>query len=514
MGTVPWTVYAPTRRKEHWKLPDGLDWKTVEESVKRLQMRIAKAAKEGKHRKVTALQWLLAHSRLAKLLAVRRVTSNKGKNTPGIDGVVWKTSRQKMKAADGLKRRGYRAQPLRRVYIAKKSGKMRPLGIPTMHDRAMQALYALTLAPVAETLADPNSYGFRQGRSCADALVQCYITLAGKHCSQWILEADITSCFDEISHQWLMNNIPIDKRMLTAWLTAGYIDKGALYPTLRGTPQGGIISPLLMNMTLDGIETAAKESVPWYIPGTTSRCGVNVVRYADDFIITAKSKEMLEDCVVPAITSFLRQRGLTLSPEKTRITGIEQGFDFLGQNVRKYDGKFLTKPARKSIQGIQASLRQILDAHGGTDTWSMIRRLNQLIQGWCNYHRNACSAKTFKYIDTWLFWVIKQWLHRRHPNKGRRWLRKKYYRYARNNRWTFFCAGKDRHGKPEHRELVKAGRIGIIRHVKIRAEANPFDPVWTDYFADRKVKNRERNLDGRFAEESGWLYVNGRSKSA
>jgi RNA-directed DNA polymerase len=181
----------------------------MERSVKRLQMRIAKAAKEGKHRRVSALQWLLAHSRLAKLLAVRRVTSNKGRTTPGVDGVVWKTSRQKMAAVTQLRRRGYRALPLRRVYIPKKSGKVRPLGIPTMRDRAMQALYAFTLAPIAETRADPNSYGFRYGRYCADALAQCHVALSRSSCSPWILEADIKSCFDEISHQWLLKNIPI-----------------------------------------------------------------------------------------------------------------------------------------------------------------------------------------------------------------------------------------------------------------------------------------------------------------
>jgi RNA-directed DNA polymerase len=243
MGTVPWTVYAPTRRKEHWKPPDGLGWRTVNLKVKRLQMRIAKAAKLKKYRQMRSLQWILAHSFYAKLLAVRRVTSNKGKNTPGVDGVVWKTSRQKIEAVKLLYRRGYRALPLRRVYIPKKSGKLRPLGIPTMRDRAMQALYALILAPIAETWADPYSYGFRQGRCCADALRHCFDRFSREDSSQWILEADIASCFDEISHQWILENIPMDKRMLKQWLSAGFLDKGELYPTLKGTPQGGIITP-------------------------------------------------------------------------------------------------------------------------------------------------------------------------------------------------------------------------------------------------------------------------------
>lgn len=261
MRVVPWMTYAPARRKERW-IPKGIQWKQVQWKVKRLQMRIAKAAKHGSNRLMRSLQWLLAHSHFARLLAIRRVTSNNGKNTPGADGVVWKTSRQKTQAINQLYRRGYRAHPLRRVYIPKKSGKLRPLGIPTMLDRAMQALYALTLAPIAETLADPNSYGFREGRSCADAMRECFNCLSGKRSATWILEADIASCFDNINHQWLMENIPIDRKMLAQWLKAGYLEKGSLYPTLKGTPQGGIISPLLMNMTLDGLEKAARKSAP------------------------------------------------------------------------------------------------------------------------------------------------------------------------------------------------------------------------------------------------------------
>ena len=506
MGIVPWTIYAPTRRREHWKLPQGLTWKKVELRVKRLQMRIAKAARNRQYRTMRSLQWILAHSYYAKLLAVRRVTSNKGKNTPGVDGVVWRTSLQKMRAVNQLKRRGYKASPLRLVYITKKSGKLRPLGIPTMHDRAMQALYALALAPVAETGADRNSYGFRHGRCCADAHVQCYNALANIHSAEWILEADIKSCFDEISHQWILDTIPVDKKVLSSWLNAGYLDKRALYPTVRGTPQGGIISPLIMNMTLDGLEAAACKAAPWYVPGTKQRRGIQDIRYADDFIVTSKSREMLEQRVIPAIRSFLAERGLSMSAEKTGIVHIKQGFDFLGQTIRKYNGKFLITPSRQAVQGLQKAVRRILEAHRGGDVRSMIRRLNQTIRGWCNYHRHSCSSRIFDWVDTWLFWTIKRWLHRRHPNKGRHWLMKKYYRYAHGNCWTFFAAVKDIKGKKQYRDLIKAGRIHIIRHVKIRAEANPFDPDWTDYFEKRKKMSKSKNQDGRFVEEYGWLH--------
>ena len=225
----------------HWK---SIDWKTIEKNVKRLQKRIAKAVMGNEHRRAKALQWLLTHSYQAKLLAVRRVTSNRGKNTPGVDGVVWRTQREKLAAANKLHRRGYAPKPLRRIYIPKKDGRKRPLSIPTMHDRAMQALYKMALDPIAETTADPNSYGFRPYRRCADAIAQCFITLAKKRSPVWVLEGDIKACFDEISHQWILDNIPLDRQILKKWLSAGYIEEKTVYPTRKGTPQGGLCKAL------------------------------------------------------------------------------------------------------------------------------------------------------------------------------------------------------------------------------------------------------------------------------
>jgi RNA-directed DNA polymerase len=504
MGTVPWTVYAPTRRKHHWELPDGLSWKTVEWKVKRLQMRIAEAAKRGNFRTMRSLQWLLAHSRFAKLLAVRRVTSNKGKNTPGVDGVVWRTCRQKMRAVKTLNRRGYRALPLRRVYIPKKSGKLRPLGIPCMRDRAMQALYALTLAPVAETFADLNSYGFRYGRCCADALRQCFNMLSQSYGADWVLECDIKSCFDDISHQWILDNIPIDRKVLSQWLKAGFIDEGKLYPTLRGTPQGGVISPVIMNMTLDGLERVAKKSVPFSLKGTNRRNGVCVIRYADDFVITCKSRELLQQNVWPAVRSFLAERGLTLSEEKTRIVQVKQGFDFLGQHVRKYaNGRLFIKPSRTAVQGMQEAVRRILKAHRGDSAWSMIRHLNQSIRGWCNYQRCACSSRIFRWFDSWLFCEIKRWLHRRHPNKGRRWIMKRYYCRYNGQPWTFHAVQRNSSGKMESRYLMRASSTRIVRHIKVKGGANPYDSAWTEYYINRRHQRRMYNQDGRFVEEHG-----------
>lgn len=504
MEIVQKTIYAPTSQKPTWK-PDGIEWKTVEAKVKQLQVRIAKAAKLKKFRKTSSLQWILAHSYYGRLIAVKRVTSNKGKNTPGIDGVRWKTSRQKTNAVQSLYRRGYKALPLKRIYIPKKNNKMRPLGIPTMKDRAMQALYALTLAPVAETTGDPNSYGFRIGRSCADALQRCFMQLSQNQSPKWVLEADIAACFDNINHDWIMKNIPVDRKMLKTWLKAGFMEKGALYPTLKGTPQGGIISPLLMNMTLDGLENAVRKSMTWYIPGTKARNGVIVIRYADDFIVTCKSRKVLVEKVLPAIQTFLKERGLELSEEKTRVVNVIDGFEFLGQQIRRYDDrKTIIRPTMSSLKKIQEKVSQILKEHDEGSVDSMIRRLNQTIRGYCNYHRSSCASSTFHRLDEYTYKAVKRWLHGRHPNKGRRWIMKKYYRTVNNCRWTFHTTIKQNDGKIRYMDLQKAGRIRIIRHVKIRSEANPFEPAHSDYFACRKKNIQYCNLNGRFAMEN-WM---------
>ncbi len=282
---------APTDGAAQWQ---GINWDLARREVRRLQMRIAKAVQEGRWNRVRALQHLLTNSLYAKALAVKRVTSNKGKKTPGVDGVLWKSARARVQAMFSLQRRGYRPQPLRRIYIPKKNGKKRPLSIPTMKDRAMQALYKLALAPVAETTADRNSYGFREARSCADAIAAGFNALNKPNSATWVLEGDITGCFDNIAPEWMLGNIPMDKEVLRKWLQAGYIEKNRLYPARKGTPQGGIISPTLANMTLDGLERVIRDAVPW-------RSRANFVRYADDFIITGKSRRLLETRVKPVV---------------------------------------------------------------------------------------------------------------------------------------------------------------------------------------------------------------------
>ena len=487
---------------------DSIDWKATQINVRRLQMRIVKATKEGRWGKVKALQRLLTHSFSGKALAVRRVTENQGRKTAGVDGEIWTTPSQKMKAIRRLQQRGYHPKPLRRVYIPKSSGKMRPLGIPCMLCRSMQALYLLALDPIAETLGDANSYGFRQQRSPADAIEQCFAALSRKNSAQWILEGDISKCFDNISHEWLLAHIPMDKTILRKWLKAGIIDKDVLHATQEGTPQGGICSPVLANLTLDGLEKKLREKFP-KPPRKSSKEKINFVRFADDFLITGKSKEVLENEVKPLVETFMRERGLELSPEKTLITHIEDGFDFLGQHLRKSQGKLLITPSRKNIQTFLEEIRKVVKANKQATAGNLIAQLNPKIRGWANYHRHVVSKETFSKVDHAIFCTLWQWAKRRHPKKPLKWIKKKYFTSIEGQNWVFHGEILGQDGTFQPIRLFKAKSVSIERHVKIQSEANPYDPEWETYFEKRLHVKMAHNLKGKRKLLSLWKQQGG-----
>jgi RNA-directed DNA polymerase len=485
---------------------DGINWARVQRHVRRLQTRMVKASQAGRHNKVKALQWLLTHSFSGKALAVKRVTENKGRNTPGVDKVTWKTPGAKTNAIASLKRRGYSPLPLRRVFILKKNGKTRPLGIPVMKCRAMQALHLLALEPIAETTADLNSYGFRPERSTADAGGQCFNVLAKKAHAEWVLEADIQGCFDQINHDWMLAHVPTDKAILKKWLKAGFVYQNELFPTEAGAPQGGIISPVLANMTLDGLEARLAEKFP-----KAKRTGLkmNMVRYADDFIVTGHSKEWLEQEVKPTVVEFLAERGLVLSPEKTRITHIGEGFDFLGWNIRKYNGKLLMKPSKANVKAHLDKIREVIKANKSAKQANLIRLLNPVLRGWANYHSHVVAKQTFARVDAHVWSMLWRWAVRRHPNKGARWVKEKYFKTRGTRNWVFTVTEKQEDGTKRELTLLQESDTPIQRHVKIKAGANPHDPQWAPYFESRWGQKMLNSARGRAKLYRVWLRQDG-----
>jgi len=479
---------ASSREPQDWH---AIDWRRVQRHVRTTQKRIAKATQERDWRRVKALQRSLIHSFCARALAVRRVTENQGKRTPGVDRALWDTPALKWAAVVQLKQqRGYRPKPLRRVYIPKSNGKERPLGIPTMFDRAMQALHLLGLEPVAETTGDPNSYGFRRDRSTADAMSQIFVCLSRKDSSRWVLEADIQGCFDHINHDWLLANVLMDTRVLHKWLKAGVVHKGQLSRTDEGTPQGGIISPTLANMALNGLE---RDLTTHLRVKLTRKLKINVIRYADDFVITGVSKEILEAEVKPWIEAFLAQRGLRLSPEKTKVVHIDNGFDFLGWNFRKYRGTLLIKPSRKNAQAFYDKVKEVVRSHLPKTQGELLWRLNPILRGWAKYHQPVVAKSTFHRMDNLINWLIVRWAKRRHPTKTLMWCLRRYWIHH-NHRRAFATRWTAQDGSEQMIRLYRLADMEIVRHQKIKGDYNPFDPVWEQYGEALRLKRMAKNL--------------------
>lgn len=293
----------------------------------------------------------------------------------------------------------------------------------------------------------------------------------------------------------MIKNIPLDKMILAKWLKAGFIEKNKYHTTDAGTPQGGIISPVLANMTLDGLEDLLHKSFPMKIPKRKIRNPkINLIRYADDFVITGESKELLEQQVKPLVEKFLLERGLLLSPEKTKITNIEEGFDFLGQNLRKYDGKMLIKPSKKNAKNFLDKIRGKLYENKTLTQENMINSLNPIIRGWANYHRWVASSRSFSRASHMIWKSLWRWCIKRHPNKGLRWIKARYFKTVGADRWVFSCKHTSKRGVGLR--LLMPVDIKIRKHIKIRTTFNPFDQQWEEYLVKRKVMLKIRSASG------------------
>ena len=465
-------------------------WKQVERSVFKLQKRIYQAEQRGDVKTVRTLQRLLMKSRSTKLLAVRRVTQdNQGKKTAGIDGVKSLTPTQRLALVDNLKITE-KSKPVRRVWIPKPgSDEHRPLGIPTMKDRALQALVKMVLEPQWEAKFEANSYGFRPGRSCWDAIGAIFININLK--AKWVLDADIAKCFDRINHDALLKKInqsPALTRQVKAWLKAGMMEGGRLFPTSEGTPQGGVISPLLANIALHGLEEVVKEAYP------RKKNAVALIRYADDFVVIHQDRAVVEDCQV-IISEWLKDMGLELKPSKTRITHTlhtdegQAGFDFLGHHIRQYPVgkthsgtnpgnkqplgfKTIIKPSKEAIKRHRRHTQEVINNLGTATQEAVIRKLNPVVRGWTNYFSTVCSKATFGQEGMYLFKKLFAWAVHRHPTKGKKWIAAKYWGIKRGLGWEFITPNNS------HR-LSLHGETAIRRHPKIQGSRSPFDGDWT-----------------------------------
>jgi RNA-directed DNA polymerase len=478
-----------------------------------MQHRLAKATLEGNWRRVKTFQRWLTRSFCAKAAAVKRVTENQGRRTAGVDRQLWDTPQLKHAAIASLGKSGYRPLPLRRVNIPKSNGKLRPLGIPTMRDRAMQALHLLALDPVLETVSDQNSYGFRKNRATADAMSQIFIRLSRKGSAEWVLDADIEGFFDNINHNWMIDNIRMDKSILRKWLKSGVVDGKQLLATTAGTPQGGIISPALANWTLNGLEAElmAHLEAKWGV-AKAKKLKVGVIRYADDFVITGASQEILREEIQPWVEQFLAARGLRLANAKTKVVHVDEGFDFLGWNFRKYTGKLLIKPSKKNVKAFYEKLGNAISDNLGATQENLIRLLNPMLRGWAQYHSPVVAKQTFSRIESLLFWRLMRWAKRRHPNKSADWIRRKYWRTVGNRHWVFACQVETQDGNKATMELYSLAGTTIERHTKIKGAFNPYDPSWEMYGETLRKERMVKNM--RYRKEWIRLYVDQDGKCA
>lgn len=482
------TFTERTEEQPHSSWAD-IDWHAVETNVRRLQERIHRATEKGEWRKVKNLQKLLVRATSNKLLAIRRVTQeNQGKHTAGVDGVVCDTPEARLELfREGLSLKGYKPSPVRRVYIPKSRGKLRPLGIPTVKDRVMQALVKAALEPEWEARFEANSYGFRPGRCTMDAVEAIHTTVNKEGSSQWVLDADISGCFDNIEQEPLLSRLPVFTATIRRWLKAGVIELGHFSETVAGTPQGGIISPLLANVALDGMERLFSSERPngsFISPALRKGLdkGISLIRYADDFVVTAPSREILETYVRPRLEVFLRERGLALNEAKTRIVHLTEGFNFVGFQIRRFKNRTLTMPQKEKVLAHLRAIKDYLANHQQATTGQVIRDLGPLIRGWASYYRHCAAKRTFAKVQYGIWQMLWKWATRRHPKKGLRWVKKRYFRD--DGHWTFHDG---------HVELVRPDATPITRFVKVRGRSSLYDPTLRLYWRGRMKRQVARS---------------------
>jgi len=477
-----------TEKQTDW---NAINWRKVNRTVRNLRQRIFRATQEGNLNKVRSLQKLMLKSYSNRLVSVRRVTQiNAGKNTPGVDKLVIKTPVARGRMVDILAHYTlWKAKPAKRVYIPKANGKLRPLGIPVIVDRCLQAMVKNALEPAWEARFEGSSYGFRPGRSCHDAIEKIYGLARPNKTKKWVLDADIRGAFDNISHEYLLKATgPVPgKELIKQWLKAGYVEHGTFHATEQGTPQGGVVSPLLANIALHGMEEAIGVKYDYRGQLISKRA---VVRYADDFVCFCESREDAEQ-VQKILVEWLAVRGLTLSEEKTRIVHLTEGFDFLGFNIRHYPApqtsrtgwKLLIKPSKESVQDVQKKLKDQWNKAQGSNVQSVLTKLNPVIRGWANYFRTAVAKEIFSKLDSWMFYKTDRYTRRMHPKKPKDWRHRKYWGRFHLDRLDPWVFGDKQTGG----YLLKFSWFPIERHTLVKGRSSPDDPRLADYWEKRQA---------------------------